>query len=137
MNDYFQLAIIAFILVGIGTVLWRGGAANPIGTARLQHDVRNIRQATDAHGRQLNEISKAAEAEKLRVNTLVERMAAMETDVVGIKQVVGATSASVRSIDERQDKMAEQVAATAVQVAASARQLDRLYDHIVKKGMES
>ena len=136
MYNFYELAIIAFILIGIGTV-WKFGAANPVGTGKLQHDVKNIRQATDAQGRQLKEISKTVDAEKLRVDALGDRMGEIEKNVAEIDQIVKATAASVRTIDERQDKMAEQLAAVAVQVGASGRQIDRLYDHIVKKGMES
>ncbi len=136
MPSYYELAIIAFILIGVGTVWWFG-RSNPVSTGKLHRDVSKIRQSTDEHGRQLEEISKAAEAEKLRVDTLVERMTAMETDVAGIKQVVGATAANVRTIDERQDVMAQQIAAIDVRTEHSAMQVNRLYDHIVKKGMES
>lgn len=41
MNDFYQLAIIAFILLGI-FVAWRAGQANPEGTGRLARRIGNV-----------------------------------------------------------------------------------------------
>tara|TARA_Y100001951_G_C11080973_1_gene151315 strand:- start:97 stop:507 length:411 start_codon:yes stop_codon:yes gene_type:complete len=136
MHSYYELAIIAFILIGIGTV-WKFGAANPVGTGKLQHDVKNIRQETAAQGRQLKEISKTVDAEKLRVDALGDRMGEIEKNVAGIEETVNATAATVAKMDARQDVAGEKIAAIDVRTEATARQVDRLYDHIVKKGMES
>lgn len=35
MSDLYQWAIIAFILLGIGVAVWRGGQANPESTGKL------------------------------------------------------------------------------------------------------
>lgn len=35
LSQYYELAIIAFILMGIGFVMWRGGQANPESTGKI------------------------------------------------------------------------------------------------------
>ncbi len=37
-----EMAIIVFILCGIGWVIWRGGASNPIGTGALERKVQSL-----------------------------------------------------------------------------------------------
>lgn len=177
MYNYYELGIIAFILVGIGIVLWKGGAANPVGTGRLQHDMKNVRQEVSAIGTRMDTLDGTVTAEKRRIDGLDTRMASIEKQVDSVHTVTKALSESVRAlttefrehreyvggqlsvlgsmderiasnardvqttmkcveaIDARQDRMAEQVASTAVQCGATGRQVDRLYDHIVNKGM--
>tara|TARA_B100001179_G_scaffold177718_1_gene132974 strand:- start:750 stop:1289 length:540 start_codon:yes stop_codon:yes gene_type:complete len=179
MYNYYELGIIAFILLGIGYVLWKGGAANPVGTGKLQHDMKNARTEIATLGRKVGDIDKTVTAEKIRLDQFSERMSSIESEVEGVHIVVKGMSESMRTltddfrrhrenvdaklavlgtmderiaansrgvdramtylqaIDERQDKMGEQIASTAVQCAATGRQVDRLYDHIVNKGMAS
>jgi len=49
-----ELAIIAIILAGIGYVIWRGGAANPVGTGAVQHKVNNFGHEMQALGSKLS-----------------------------------------------------------------------------------
>lgn len=179
MYNYYELGIIAFILLGIGFVLWKGGAANPIGTGKLQHDMKNARSEIANLGQKVGHIDKTVAAEKGRLDRMSERMSSIESEVEGVHIVVKSMSEGMRTlaedfrrhrdsvdgklavlgsmderiaanaraidratdclqtIDERQDKMGEQIASIGVQSAATGRQVDRLYDHIVNKGMAS
>ena len=63
-----ELAIIAVILMGIGFVIWRGGAANPVSTGTVQHKVNNFGHEMKAlgaklsgFGDQISQLQKAAE----------------------------------------------------------------------------
>ncbi|PAL25492.1 hypothetical protein [Sphingopyxis sp. GW247-27LB] len=42
MSDLYQWAIIAFILLGIGVAVWRGGQANPESTGKLARRLSRV-----------------------------------------------------------------------------------------------
>lgn len=65
MSDLFQLAIIAFILLGI-FVAWRAGQANPEGTGRLARRISSVEK-------------------ELQGKATTEDVAAVKTDVAAIK----------------------------------------------------
>jgi len=109
MYSYWELAIIAFILIGIGFVLWRGGSANPIGTGKLQHSVRNLRQEIGTMGRDLKtlkdqsahsteQLDRKISDEKRRLDGFGDRIEGIERRVDGIHNVLSAMSESVRSL---------------------------------------
>ncbi|GAM04824.1 MAG: hypothetical protein VYD90_13110 [Pseudomonadota bacterium] len=79
MEIWLQWAIIAFIVLAIGYVVFRGGAANPEGTGHL--------------GRKVNEISK-------NMNTLSGRVGYLEADLDEMKREV-ATIKDIERIEER------------------------------------
>ena len=135
-GELLQAAIILFILGGIGFISWRNGQHNPVNTGKLQHDMKNVRQEVGALGSGLQAIRETVDAEKRRVDALAERFASIETKVGGIAETGTATARRVRDIDKRQDKMAEDLAATRAEVAAQGKQLDMIYKVIVPKGME-
>ena len=142
IGPYLELVIIAIILIGIGVVIWRGGAANPIGTGKLLHDVSGMRQEQAAHGRRLKKLEQAAasaeDLEELR-EALKQQQARIETidrQVGSIVETGKATASRVRHIDERQDKMAEDISGTRAEVAGLTKSVDRMYAVIVPKGME-
>ncbi|NCP19052.1 MAG: hypothetical protein GW855_07835 [Erythrobacter sp.] len=142
IGPYLELVIIGIILVGIGVVIWRGGAANPVGTGTLQHDVSSMRQEHVAHGRRLKKLEEATASAK-DVEELSEalkkqqaRIDSIERQVSGIAETGTATAVRVRHIDERQDKMAEDIASTRSDVGGAVKQIDRIYDVLVPKGMQ-
>jgi len=142
IGPYLELVIIGIILVGIGVVIWRGGAATPVGTGTLQHDVSSMRQEHVAHGRRLKKLEEATASAK-DVEELSEalkkqqaRIDSIERQVSGIAETGTATAVRVRHIDERQDKMAEDIASTRSDVGGAVKQIDRIYDVLVPKGMQ-
>jgi chromosome segregation ATPase len=142
IGPYLELVIIAIIL---GTIVWlsrRDGAANPVGTGKLLHDVSSMRQEHVAHGRRLQKLEEATasakDVEELSA-AFKEQQARIETierQVGGIAETGTATARRVRHIDQRQDKMAEDIASVSADVRASSKQIDRIYDVLVPKGME-
>lgn len=42
MSELYQWAIIAFILLGIGVAVWRGGQANPESTGRIARRLNHL-----------------------------------------------------------------------------------------------
>jgi len=149
IGPYLELFIIAVILGGIVYLSLRTGQANPVGTGELQndfssmqHDVSSMRQEHEAHGRRLKKLEEATASAK-DVERLSEafkeqqaRIETIERQVGSIAETGTATARRVRHIDERQDKMAEDIASTSADVRAASKQIDRIYDVLVPKGME-
>lgn len=70
MSDVFQLAIIAFILLGV-FIAWRAGQANPEGTGRLARRIGNVEK-------------------ELQAKATTEDVAAVKSDVAAVKAKVDA-----------------------------------------------
>lgn len=168
-----ELAIIAFIIAGIGYVIWRGGAANPVGTGHLQQrfrafssDLATMSSGMKALGDQIKALEKGGasaqevsrlqgefEAERARTDKIYATLERIDGDVKGMRedqaarnQVIASLSDSVRAvatsleqhrrdINEKQGAVAETCAATSSDLKLMGRQLDRLYDVIVEKGL--
>lgn len=120
-NNWFELAIIVFICIGIGVAIFRGGAANPESTGSL--------------GRQISSL-------KTEVGKLTSGQAGMKRDMSGMEGRVaeierrGATVEDIRGLESRVDTLAETSAAGNATLGHVKEQVDRLYDFIVKRGME-
>lgn len=133
-----QAVLIIFILGGVGFLVWRDRASAP---GKVAHDVSGMRQEQAAHGRRLKKLEEAAaSAEDVeRLNAAMKeqqtRIEKMERQVGSIAETGIATARRVRHIDERQDKMAEDIASTSADVRAASKQIDRIYDVLVQKGM--
>jgi chromosome segregation ATPase len=194
-SEWFELAIIAFILIGIGMIVWKGGAANPVGTGRLQGAVRRLQGEVKGIGLKLEELDsdackkgdfallqQAFEAEQERVKQAFDTLERVTLEITEIRDAIGrkhavidALAESVRVISQelgdvsrrldqlsgmneridanqraieamaaqlpglagRQEAMAAQIASTNSTVLAIEKQLGRIYDVIVPKGMGS
>lgn len=134
-SNLLELAIIAFIVIGIGIAIWRGGAKNPIGTGSL--DVKFGAISTEVVAMKVT-----LAAVETRV-AQVEAVAATTEDIKRLESQIAAFASSLPDIEARQralsDKMGEhakQAAATATTVKHIDRQVDRIYAVLVPKGME-
>ncbi|MAY77798.1 hypothetical protein AAG594_02885 [Citromicrobium bathyomarinum] len=142
IGPYLELLIIAIIIGGIVFLVWRGGAANPVGTGKLLHDVSSMRQEHIAHGRRLKKLEQAAasaeDVELLRAafERQQGRVEAIEREVAEVAQIARSTADSVRAIDSRQDVMATDLAAARADISNSAQQIGLIYQVIVPKGMQ-
>ncbi|KZX94637.1 hypothetical protein A3718_00870 [Erythrobacter sp. HI0019] len=200
-----ELAIIAIILAGIGYVIWRGGAANPVGTGAVQHKVNNFGHEMKALGSKLSSFGEqisqlqanSASAEDVRrieaelraqeekteqfagaLLKVDEELQAMRRDRALSNQAIEALSRSLRSLSaelkehrddvaeklatlpalreqvegnrraidnivtqlpgirEKQDGMAREVSAAVSDLKIIGRQIDRLYDVLIPKGLD-
>lgn len=134
-SDTLELAIIAFIIIGIGMAIWRGGAKNPVATGTLNTKLTEINTEVAAVK------TKVAAVEKRL--TKVEGVAATAADIQRLEGQIADFMRVLPDIEARQralsDKMAEhakQATATATTVQHIDRQLDRIYAVVVPKGME-
>lgn len=87
MNDLFQLAIIAVILLGI-FVAWRAGQANPEGTGRLARRIGNVEKELQGKA------SGAAVAE------LAKEVAELKSEMIGDRRVNQMTYDAVRRLED-------------------------------------
>ncbi|KTE24446.1 MULTISPECIES: hypothetical protein [unclassified Sphingopyxis] len=95
MSDVLQLAIILFIILGIGVAVWRGGQANPEGTGRLGRRLGKVEQAlsgkatTEDVGEVQNEIA-----------SLNNKIARLEAEQAADRRVNQLTYEAVRRLED-------------------------------------
>lgn len=122
MNDWLELAIIAFIILGIGWVIFRGGQANPEGTGQLGQQIAGIDSRLGTFGARLEDLEKDVDR--------LDKDAASKGDIKRLE----------KAVSELQSQLAEQgrsAAARESTLAHVASQVDRLYQVIVTRGMGS
>ena len=100
-----ELSIVAFIIVGIGYVVWKGGAANPEGTGALGQKVTTLSvHMTKLSGRvghvesELEEL-KADAATSKDIARLEEKVATLRAEVGGHRELAERTWRSVNRIE--------------------------------------
>lgn len=110
MNEnWFEAAIIVFIVVAIGVTVWSGGAANPEGTGSLGRKLSKL-------DGDMNGVKREMKGVKLEVNEMREGFRSLDQDLDELKIAAAARHQSLDHIKER---------------------VDMLYDHIVRKGMDA
>lgn len=119
-ESWFELAIIAFILVGIGVVIFKGGAANPESTGSLGRQLRKVQSTVGTLGTKVDEIERQVVG--------LESSAAKTTDLKRLESDVGELRRDMSTLREA-------VAAQHADITHTRRQVDRLYDFIVERGM--
>lgn len=121
IGPYLQVAIIAFIVLGISVAIWKGGSSNPVGTGKIDRRVSSLIGKVDQIELQVVDIEERA-ASKEDIRRLEERMAAHDAKVDGMTKGLGDLQSMIAADSAKTDEI--------------GRQVDRLYDEIVRKGME-
>lgn len=135
-ESWQELAMIAFIVVGIAAAIWKGGQANPEGTgslgkklARLESDVRTVKRDVSGVVSSVDAQAKKTDAIEHQIQD-IERRSAKASDIERLERLVveqGRQNAELRSELAKISEAGEQ----------RGKQLDRLYDFIVQKGMNA
>jgi hypothetical protein len=112
-----EWAIIGFIIVSIGYHVWRGGAANPESTGQL--------------GRRLGGLASKVGAIEGRVGHVEEKLAAIERDGATTKDIVNLE----QLFDERMKTLAAQMEGHQQLSAATNRNVQRIVDLMLEKGL--
>lgn len=113
-GNWMELAIITFIVVGIGVTVWKGGAANP--------------ETTGSLGRRMGRMEADLRALKVEFTAMDKRLSDPMHEIHRLEQALGTLESDVTH-------MREQMAAIVADSAHTRKQVDRLYDFIVERGM--
>lgn len=114
---WLEAAIIAFIILSIGYVVWRGGAANPEGTRSLGEKVSGLAS---------------------KVVALSGRVGHVENEMKELKQ----EAATTKDIDRLEGMVDEKLKTVMAQMdghrelsAATNRNVDRIVNILLEKGL--
>lgn len=119
-ENVFELAIIAFIIAGICVAIWKGGAANPEGTGSLRRTINRF------------------DTEQKRIDQEVKAMDRRVTEKLKQQDAgFGELRDGLKSLDRDIDELKNSAAARHQTLTHIGGQVDRLYDHIVRKGMDA
>ena len=127
-TSFYELAIIGFIVAVMGFLIWRGGARNPVPTGGLDKSVTAIGTKLDGVQDKVNEIEDRVEA--------MEGKYAKVSDIRRLERRLEAHDAKIDEVGRHLTAIREDIAAGQAQRAATSRQLDMIYEVIVKKGMD-
>lgn len=127
-ENWFELAIIAFIMVGIGAAVWRGGQANPEGTGKLRNTMGDMDKDVRALRGEVKGIERRVVA--------IENHAAKASDIERLERLMADQNRTIEQQSLQLAKVGETVAASRAAGEQRGKQLDRLYDFIVERGME-
>jgi hypothetical protein len=92
--SYFELAIIAFILLGICFLLFRGGQANPEGTGRLARRIGKVEQTLAEKA-----TTESVDAARSELAALSAKVGKLETEMAGDRRVNQLTYEAVRRLE--------------------------------------
>jgi len=106
MSNWVEMATIAFIVIGIFTAIWRGGAANPEGTrtlskglGQLSGRVGELDQRVGHVEEELDQLQATAATGK-DIQRLEERIATVRAEMQGHSELAKRTHASVKRIED-------------------------------------
>lgn len=104
--SWLEMAIIAFITVSIGFIVWRGGAANPVGTgslgAKLNKQSREIVALTSRVGHVEAELAelKGEAATGKDIARIEERIETVRAEMAGHFEMSRQTNSAVRRLEQ-------------------------------------
>ena len=126
-TSYLEWAIIVFIIGGIAYSVFRTGAANPESTGALGRKISKLELRVGAVDVQVSALgAKVGHLEGQMAE--LENNAAKGDDIKRLEQTVAELQRKVAVV-------AEGLAAQHADVEHTRRQVDRLYDFIVERGM--
>lgn len=156
VGNVLELAIIAFIVVSIGYLMWRGGAANPVGTGGIDRRLRAVSRKADEIERRVETIERegasvadvarleaqmAAHATEMKL--MSDRVAALPGQIEANRAAIERMAAALPDIASRQRALADLLAGVREEGAARtksiehlSKQVDRLYDVLVPRGLK-
>jgi uncharacterized coiled-coil protein SlyX len=126
-ENWFELAIIAFILVGIVAAVWKGGQSNPVGTGSLGKEIAGLKTKVAAIDGKVGTIEKQVKH--------IERRAASVGDIERLERTLMEQDRTIAEMTVRLGEHGEVLARIAESGDQRGKQLDRLYDFIVQRGM--
>lgn len=148
VGDILEVVILLVIVTGFAVSIWKGGARNPVGTGGLDKRLTTIgTKVSEIEGRveHIEEFGATAEDMKRLERALAKHQEDVTQSFEKLSCLVGKVEANKRGIDAinekmpaillRQSTMAEEVTETRAISKQTAKQVDRLYDVLIEKGM--
>jgi len=120
MSDWLELAIIAFIVIGIGWVVFRGGQANPESTGELGQQLANLSSEQRGMNARLGELEKDVDR--------LDKDAASKADIKRVEKGLAELTQQVADLGKN-------AAAREATLDHVKEQVDRMYRVIVERGM--
>lgn len=140
-ESWLELTIIGFIIVGIAFSVFRGGQANPESTGTLgtklssfKSELAGVKGDVAGVKRQIEGVNSELRAIDSRV-TEIDRRGATIDDVRGIEKKLDELKSTLSGLDNELSATREAQAAQHADIEHTRRQVDRLYDFIVERGM--
>lgn len=86
-NSWFEWAIIAFIVLAIAFVVWKGGAANPMGTGRLSRKVGHLDATVGRLGVRVGHVEDEVEELKGQMASKAD-IATLRAEISGVRDML-------------------------------------------------
>ncbi|PIW54606.1 MAG: hypothetical protein COW16_10485 [Sphingomonadales bacterium CG12_big_fil_rev_8_21_14_0_65_65_10] len=119
-GNILEIVIVLFIISTLGLLFWKGGASNPVGTAKLQTDVGRLRSDVDGIGGRLehleNSVASVGDVDRLEeklhgeaqkidkalglLDRVDEELSSLSKSILLRNQVTEALATSVRSLSD-------------------------------------
>ncbi len=128
LGNVLELLIIGFIVCAIGYVIWRGGATNPVGTARLSRQMSEMKTGLAQATRRTGGIETRLDA--------LEQESAKKSDIARLERQISGNDEKMDQLMADVSRLREISAERHASGEHVRRQVDRLYDAIVERGMK-
>lgn len=133
-KDWYEFALIVFILVGFAVAMRRNGQANPETTGQLSKRMAHLETKVGTVSRDVTAIGGSTASIERRVDE-IERRSAKAGDIERLERQLAEHGKRQDEAAIQMGKIAELLATTAAAGTERGKQLDRLYDFIVERGM--
>jgi hypothetical protein len=128
-ENWFELAIIAFIIAGIAVAVWKGGQANPEGTGSLGRKFTRLEKDFSTMRGDVRKIERQVED--------IERRSAKISDIERLERLVAEQGRHITEQNVRLVEVGETVAAIREAGDQRGKQLDMIFQQIITKGMNA
>lgn len=133
-ENWLELAIIAFIVLGIGFVVFRTGAANPESTGAIGKQLRTLQKDVSSVKSEVSAVKDEMGGIDRRV-TEIDRRTATTDDIRGIEKKLDEHGKCLAQLDDAQTRIREEAAARHAKLDSIGDQVGLIYSVIVPKGM--
>lgn len=124
-GSVLELLMLAFIIIGISVAIWKTGQRNPVSTGKIEREMTRMDGKLKGLGQKVSEIDKVLE------------QAAKASDVKAVQDRLGEHDAHLCELQKSVAELSKEGAASHADIKHVKEQVDRLYNHIVAKGMNS
>lgn len=136
MSSWYELAIIAFIVCTIIFISWRGGAANPVGTAVLEKNVTKLRTDVDGIGDRLDRIDRSMatgddlEQARDKIDRAFASLDRVDEELAALGNLVGSRNVVIEALAESVRAMSAELKEHRQDVERRLRSLSGLSERI-------